>query len=125
MKKVIPVLMCVAVCAAMSGCSSETQSKTQNSIPEPAEAVTGEASADITETSADETDIENTDSAVSEAETTSAASDEQTTSGGSGMGKTNSELEPSCKGAVLKDGKRFAANAGEDELRKWAEPFIK
>lgn len=45
MKKVIPVLMCVAVCAAMSGCSSETQSETQNSIPEPAEAVTGEASA--------------------------------------------------------------------------------
>ena len=46
-------------------------------------------------------------------------------SGGSGMGKTNSELEPSCKGAVLKEGKRFAANAGEDELRKWAEQFIK
>ena len=47
------------------------------------------------------------------------------TSGGSGMGKTNSALEPSCKGAVLKEGKRFAANAGEDELRKWAEQFIK
>lgn len=47
------------------------------------------------------------------------------TSGGSGMGKTNSELEPSCKGAVLKEGKRFAANAGEDELKKWAEQFIK
>ena len=46
------------------------------------------------------------------------------TSGGSGMGKTNSELEPSCKGAVLKEGKRFAANAGEDELRKCAEQFI-
>lgn len=85
MKKVIPVLLCVAVCAAMSGCSSETQTDTQNSIPEPAEAVTGEASADITETSADETDIENTDSAVSEAETTSAASDELTTSGGTAV----------------------------------------
>ena len=29
------------------------------------------------------------------------------TSGGSGMGNTNKELEDSCKGAVLKEGKRF------------------
>ena len=81
MKKIIPVLMCVAACAAMSGCSSETQTKTQNSIPEPAEAVTGEASVDSTETSAHETETENTDSAVSEVETSTAESDEQTTSG--------------------------------------------
>ncbi len=81
MKKVISVLMCVAACAAMSGCSSETQTDTQNSIPEPAEAVTGEASADSTETSADETQTENADGDVSEAETL-AESDEQTTSGG-------------------------------------------
>jgi len=47
------------------------------------------------------------------------------TSGGSGMGKTNSELAPSCKGAVLKEGKRFEANAGEADLKKWAEQFIK
>lgn len=240
MKKIISVLMCFAACAAMSGCSSETQTDTQNSIPEPAEAVTGEAAADSTETSADETQTENTDGAVPEAATTSAASDELAISGGTavvyfsatgntadiaekianilnadkfeiipeepytpdglnynddncranlemnddsarpaisgdmtalteydtvfigypiwwgtapriidtffesydmsgktvytfctsggngiGMGKTNSELEPSCKGAVLKEGKRFAANAGEDELRKWAEQFIK
>ena len=43
------------------------------------------------------------------------------TSGGSGMGNTNAELAPSCKGAVLKDGKRFSANASVDELKKWAE----
>lgn len=64
MKKVISVLMCVAACATMSGCSSETQTDTQNSIPEPAEAVTGEASADSTETSADKTQTENTDGKV-------------------------------------------------------------
>lgn len=85
MKKVISVLMCVAACAAMSGCSSETQTDTQNSIPEPAEAVTGEASADSTETSADETQSENADGDVSEAETLAAESDEQTTSGGTAV----------------------------------------
>ena len=69
MKKINSVLMCVAACAAMSGCSSETQTDTQNSIPEPAEAVTGEASADSTETSADEIQTENADGDVSEAET--------------------------------------------------------
>lgn len=42
------------------------------------------------------------------------------TSGTSGMGKTNEELAPSCKGAELKEGKRFAANAGEDEIRTWS-----
>lgn len=237
MKKIISVLMCVAACAAMSGCSSETQTDTQNSIPEPAEAVTGEASAENTEAETDEAaETENTDGAVSEAATTSAASNELAISGGTavvyfsatgntadiaekvanilnadkfeiipeepytpddlnynddncranlemnddsarpaisgdmtalteyetvfigypiwwgtapriidtffesfdmsgktvytfctsgGNGKTNSELEPSCKGAVLKEGKRFAANAGEYELRKWAEQFIK
>ena len=80
MKKIIPVLMCVAACAAMSGCSSGTQTEAQNSIPEPAEAVTGEAYADSTEISAHETETENTDSAVSEAE-----SDEQTTFGGTAV----------------------------------------
>lgn len=43
------------------------------------------------------------------------------TSGGSGMGNTNTELMPSCKGAVLKEGKKFSANADESELRLWAE----
>lgn len=45
------------------------------------------------------------------------------TSGSSGMGQTNAELAPSCKGAVLKEGKRFAANASETELKKWAAAF--
>lgn len=43
------------------------------------------------------------------------------TSGGSGMGNTNAELAPSCEGAVLKDGKRFSANATVDDLKKWSE----
>lgn len=46
------------------------------------------------------------------------------TSGSSGMGNTNKELAPSCKGAVLEEGKRFAANAGEKELADWANKFI-
>ncbi|MCD8337352.1 MAG: NAD(P)H-dependent oxidoreductase [Lachnospiraceae bacterium] len=43
------------------------------------------------------------------------------TSGSSGMGRTNEELKASCKGAVLKEGRRFAANAGAAELKAWAE----
>lgn len=43
------------------------------------------------------------------------------TSGGSGMGKTNSELAPSCKGAKLKEGKRFPASASVSDLKKWAD----
>ena len=46
------------------------------------------------------------------------------TSGGSGMGKTNQELAPSCPGAILEEGKRFEANAGESELKIWAEKFL-
>lgn len=46
------------------------------------------------------------------------------TSGSSGMGNTNKELAPSCKGATLEEGKRFAANAGEKELADWANKFI-
>lgn len=45
------------------------------------------------------------------------------TSGGSGMGNTNKELANSCKGANLKDGKRFSAGVAESELKKWAESF--
>lgn len=40
------------------------------------------------------------------------------TSGGSGMGRTNEFLAPSCKGAALKAGKRLSANASEGELAK-------
>lgn len=45
------------------------------------------------------------------------------TSGSSGMGKTNQDLAPSCPGAVLKEGKRFAANVSEEELKRWASLF--
>ncbi|MDO5390831.1 MAG: flavodoxin [Eubacteriales bacterium] len=45
------------------------------------------------------------------------------TSGGSGMGRTNAELEASCKGAKLKEGKRFNSNAREAELKTWADQF--
>jgi len=41
------------------------------------------------------------------------------TSGGSGMGKTNSELAPSCDGAILMEGKRFKSNASESEISAW------
>lgn len=41
------------------------------------------------------------------------------TSGGSGMGKTNEKLLPSCKGAKLLDGKVLKANAGTKELDDW------
>lgn len=45
------------------------------------------------------------------------------TSGSSGMGKTNQDLAPSCPGAVLKEGKRFATNVSEEELKMWASLF--
>lgn len=45
------------------------------------------------------------------------------TSGGSGMGNTNKELASSCSGAELKEGRRFSADAGEAELKEWAERF--
>ena len=45
------------------------------------------------------------------------------TSGSSGMGKTNQGLAPSCPGAVLKEGKRFATNVSEEELKMWASLF--
>lgn len=41
------------------------------------------------------------------------------TSGGSGMGKTNEKLMPSCKGAKLLDGKVVKANVGPKELDDW------
>ena len=45
------------------------------------------------------------------------------TSGGSGMGKTNEKLEPSCPGATLKAGKVFSMNATRQELADWANQF--
>lgn len=41
------------------------------------------------------------------------------TSGMSPMGNTNRELKNSCKGAILKEGKRFDANVSISELKKW------
>ena len=40
------------------------------------------------------------------------------TSGGSGIGKTNERLAPSCKGAKLMDGKVFRAASGIRSLRR-------
>lgn len=45
------------------------------------------------------------------------------TSGSSGMGNTNAEFASSCKGAVLKDGKRFESNASEAEIKAWTAQF--
>ena len=47
------------------------------------------------------------------------------TSSGSGMGNTTKELAPSCKGAILQEGKRFSANASEQELMEWAKNYIR
>lgn len=43
------------------------------------------------------------------------------TSGGSGMGRTNEKLLPSCKGAKLLEGKVFKASVSGAELAKWVE----
>ena len=43
------------------------------------------------------------------------------TSGGSGIGKTNERLVPSCKGAKLMDGKVFKGSVGHQELAAWVE----
>lgn len=45
------------------------------------------------------------------------------TSGGSGLGKTNLELLPSCSGAELREGRVFSANVSESELKTWAEIY--
>lgn len=45
------------------------------------------------------------------------------TSGSSGMGNTNKELQNSCKGAVLCEGKRFGNGTKAAELKAWAEKF--
>ena len=43
------------------------------------------------------------------------------TSGGSGIGKTNERLAPSCKGAKLMDGKVFKGSVGHQALAAWVE----
>lgn len=43
------------------------------------------------------------------------------TSGGSGMGKTNEKLLPSCPGAALLQGKMLNGRVSENELKKWLD----
>lgn len=43
------------------------------------------------------------------------------TSGGSGMGKTNEKLLPSCEGAKLLEGKVFQPSVNSAELSEWIE----
>lgn len=43
------------------------------------------------------------------------------TSGGSGMGKTNEKLLPSCKGAKLIEGKILSGRASKAELSDWVD----
>lgn len=45
------------------------------------------------------------------------------TSGGSGMGKTNELLLPSCPGAILTEGCVFKADISKQELVSWAEQW--
>lgn len=41
------------------------------------------------------------------------------TSGGSGIGKTNEKLLPSCAGAKLLEGKVFKSNVSKTEMNQW------
>ena len=43
------------------------------------------------------------------------------TSGGSGMGKTNEKLQPSCPNSKLIEGKVFKKSASNSELASWAD----
>lgn len=43
------------------------------------------------------------------------------TSGGSGMGNTNAELEPSCQVAVLLPGRKLDSSVSKQDLQAWAE----
>lgn len=43
------------------------------------------------------------------------------TSGGSGMGKTNDKLKPSCPGATLAKGKLLNGSLSEAALKQWVE----
>lgn len=43
------------------------------------------------------------------------------TSGGSGMGKTNEKLQPSCPNSKLIEGKVFKKSASKSELAAWVD----
>jgi len=46
------------------------------------------------------------------------------TSGGSGMGKTNERLAPSCPASTLVEGQVFKPTVSKKELAAWAEEII-
>ena len=46
------------------------------------------------------------------------------TSGGSGLGESGMNIGALAKDAHVIEGKRFAANISEDELKGWAEAFL-
>lgn len=46
------------------------------------------------------------------------------TSGGSGIGDTNAKLAPSCKNAILVEGRVFRPSTDEDTLKEWAMEVI-
>lgn len=46
------------------------------------------------------------------------------TSGGSGMGKTNQYLQPSCQKSILKEGRRWSSQASQDELTSWLKSVL-
>ena len=43
------------------------------------------------------------------------------TSGGSGMGKTNERLAPSCPGSILLKGKMLNGSLSQEELKAWVQ----
>lgn len=47
------------------------------------------------------------------------------TSGGSGLGDTAQDLRKSCHGAEILGGKLFNKNPGINELKTWADKYIK
>ncbi len=47
------------------------------------------------------------------------------TSGGSGFGKAVDGLKPSAPGASIQEGKLFRSSVSENDLKKWAESFIR
>ena len=47
------------------------------------------------------------------------------TSGSSGIGESGKNIGELARGSKAVEGKRFAANASADELKAWAEEFLK
>ena len=47
------------------------------------------------------------------------------TSGSSGIGDSGKNLSEIAKGAKVEEGKRFSADASANELKEWAENWVK